>query len=207
MDAEHLNNPTIYHFFTDVQLMEMANEHLQFLGDDSIDAYYQEITRRQIDLSSPLMLKERAELHNNIETLNKDHAHFLFQSLEKNTPLSTLTEQFRNRGIDAWSTYELLCQSPAFIEKKLTDCKEKSLNGALMFSACLALKLLPLSATKHLALIILTYTIASFGALKWLDAQFRIRRYQKMLRHLASTLHQAQGIAFPTGENEIIGRQ
>jgi hypothetical protein len=205
MDAAHQHNLNIYHLFTDVQLIEMANENLPLLSEDSVEAYYQEVFSRQIELSTVLTLKEKAELHNNIETLNKDHAQFLFQSLEKNMPISTITEQFRNRGIDAWSINALLRQSPDFIEKKLTDCKEKSLNGALMFSACLALKLLPLSTTKHLALIILIYTIACYGALKWLDAQFRIRRYQKMLRHLASTLHQSQGFSFPTGENDAVG--
>jgi hypothetical protein len=207
MDLAHQHHPNIYHLFTDVQLMEMANENLPLLSVESLEAYYREVADRQIELSSALTLREKAELHNNIETLNKDHAHYLFQSLEKKMPLSTITEQFRNRGIDAWSTYTLLRQSPDFIEKKLSDCKEKSLNGALMFSACLALQLLPLSATKHLALIILTYTIAGFGALKWMDAQFRIRRYQKILNHLASTLHQSQGFSFPTWENDAVGGQ
>ena len=193
-----------YQHMSNEQLFDMANEQLQWLDADAIDSYYSTVESRGLSLICSLTHMESNGGGCKPAQLSKHNMQFLLQSIEQKRPIPELTSELRSRGIDAWCGYKILKALPEFLEEKIVLEKEKALNGSMLFFSGLAFRLLPLSSSKHLALIILVYSITAFGAIKWLDAFFRFRRYRKMIQFLSSSFHQSDSFAFPIGEDDAV---
>jgi hypothetical protein len=191
-----------YGHLSNEQLYEMANEHLPLLDPEAIQSYYSITTERGLTLTCQLR-----KMDSRTEILSPDHVskhnmQFIMQSLEKRLPIHELVSELRSRGIDPWNGYKMITQLPDYLEEKKAAEKEKALNGSMLLFAGLAVRLLPLSSSKHLALIILVYSVCIFGGIKWLDALFRMKRYSKMIEFLSSALKQFDPLPFPVGEND-----
>jgi hypothetical protein len=189
----HLNNEQLY---------EMANEHLPMLDPEAVQSYYSLTAERGLVLTCVFRQMDQKAGMLSPKDVSKHNMQFIMQSLEKRMPIHELLGELRSRGIDPWSGYQLMTQFPGYLEEKKAVEKEKALNGSMLLFAGLAVRLLPLSSSKHLALIILVYSVCIFGGIKWLDALFRMRRFNVMIEFLAVALKQFDPLPFPVGEND-----
>ena len=191
-----------YGHLSNEQLFEMANEHLPLLDPEAVQSYYSLVSDRGLVLTCPLrQINQISELLSPSH-ISKHNMQFIMQSLEKRLPIHELLGELRSRGIDPWNGYHMITQLPTYLEEKKAAEKEKALNGSMLLFAGLAVRLLPLSSSKHLALIILVYSVCIFGGIKWLDALFRMRRFNIMIEYLSVALKQFDPLPFPVGEND-----
>lgn len=191
-----------YGHLSNEQLYEMANEHLPLLDQDAMKSYYAITAERGLVLACVLKQMDQNSGMLSPKDVSKHNMQFIMQSLEKRHSIHELLGELRSRGIDPWSGYKMITQLPDYLEEKKATEKEKALNGSMLLFAGLAVRLLPLSSSKHLALIILVYSVCIFGGIKWLDALFRMKRYSKMIEFLSYALKQFDPLPFPVGEND-----
>lgn len=193
-----------YQHMSDEALFEMANEQLPFLDNSAIASYYSTVEARGLMLTCEVRQMSANQAITKPEQVSKHNMQFIMQSLERRLPVPELTSELRSRGIDVWSGYGIIKAMPEYLKENISKEKEKALTGSMLLFSGLAVKLLPLSSSKHQALIILVYTITAFGGIKWLDASFRIRRYQKMIAFLNASLHKSDTLSFPIGEDDAV---
>jgi len=166
---------------TDVQLIKLANLYLNTLPESEIAAYYDEVERRQLELSESISEHQKKIDQFNFNLLPKHIIQFITESKSTQKSNSFLLNGLLERGIEENMAYIILGKMHNYFEIMSKKNEDLIFSGLPMLVAGIAINVLPISKNQHLAIIVIAYCLMVVGVVRMLHGYSNKRRYQGMM--------------------------
>ena len=179
---ELLSNYGYYTEHTDAQLIKLANQYLNTLPKSEIEAFYNEVATRQIELSESIAEHQKKIEQFNFYLLPKHIIQFITDSKSTKKNNNFILNGLLERGIDENMAYIILGKMHDYFEEMSKKNEDLIFSGLPMLVAGIAINVLPISKNQHLAIIVIAYCLMVIGIVRMLHGYSNKRRYERLLR-------------------------
>ena len=179
---ELLSNYGYYTEHTDAQLLKLANQYLNTLPESEIEAFYNEVVARQIELSESIAEHQEKVEQFNFYLLPKHIIQFITDSKSNQKSNDFILNGLLERGIDENMAYIILGKMYSYFEEMSQKNADLIFSGLPMLVAGIAINVLPISKNQHLAIIVIAYCLMVIGIVRMLHGYSNKRRYERLLR-------------------------
>jgi hypothetical protein len=179
---ELLSNYGYYTGHTDAQLIKLANQDLNMLSESEIEAFYNEVATRQLELSVSISEHKKMIEQFNFYLLPKHIIQFVTDSKSNQKSNSFILNGLIERGIEENMAYLILGKMNNYFEEMSQKNGELIFSGLPMLVAGIAINVLPISKNQHLAIIVIAYCLIVIGVVRMLHGYSNKRRYERLLR-------------------------
>ena len=175
------SNYGYYTEHTDLQLIKLANQHLNTLPESEIAAFYEEVERRQLEISESISEHKKKIDQFNFNLLPKHIIQFITdsKSIQKNN--NFILNGLLERGIEENMAYIVLGKMHVYFEEMSKKNEDLIFSGLPMLVAGIAINVLPISKNQHLAIIVIAYCLMVIGVVRMLHGYSNKRRYERMI--------------------------
>ena len=174
------SNYGYYTEHTDAQLIKLANQNLNTLPESEIVAFYDEVERRQLELSESINEHQKKIDQFNFNLLPKHIIQFITDSKSNQKSNSFLFNGLIERGIEENMAYIVLGKMPYYFEIMSKKNEDLIFSGLPILVAGIAINVLPISKNQHLAIIVIAYCLMVVGVVRMLHGYSNKRRYERM---------------------------
>jgi hypothetical protein len=176
------SNYGYYTEHTDAQLIKLANQYLNTLPESEIAAYYNEVERRQLELSESIIENQKKIDKFNFNHLPKHIIQFITDSKSNQKSNGFVLNGLIERGIEENMAYIVLGKMPYYFEIMSKKNEDLIFSGLPMLVAGIAINVLPISKNQHLAIIVIAYCLMVVGIVRMLHGYSNKRRYERLGR-------------------------
>ena len=174
------SNYGYYTEHTDTQLAKLANQYLNTLPESEIAAFYDEVERRQLELSESISEHQKKINQLNFSLLPKHIIQFITESKSNKKNNSYILNGLLERGIEENMAYVILGKMHDYFEIMSKKNEDLIFSGLPMLVAGIAINVLPISKNQHLAIIVIAYCLMVIGVARMLHGYSNKRRYERM---------------------------
>jgi hypothetical protein len=176
------SNYGYYTEHTDLQLIKLVNQHLNTLPESEIAAFYEEVERRQLEISESISEHQKKIDQFNFNLLPKHIIQFITDSKSKQKDNGFILNGLLARGIEENIAYLILGKMHVYFEEMSRKNTDLIFSGLPMLVAGIAINVLPISKNQHLAIIVIAYCLMVIGVVRMLHGYSNKRRYERMIR-------------------------
>jgi len=177
---ELLSNYGYYTEHTDAQLIKLANQYLNMLPESEIEAFYNEVATRQLELSESISEHQQKIEQFNFNLLPKHIIQFITDSKSNQKRNDFILNGLLERGIEENMAYVILGKMNNYFEEMSKKNEDLIFSGLPMLVAGIAINVLPISKNQHLAIIVIAYCLMVIGVVRMLHGYSNKRRYERM---------------------------
>ena len=178
---ELLSNYGYYTEHTDAQLIKLANQYLNTLPESELEAFYNEVATRQLELSESIAEHQQKIDQFNFYLLPKHIIQFITDSKSTKKNNNFILNGLLERGIDENMAYIILGKMNDYFEEMSKKNADLIFSGLPMLVAGIAINVLPISKNQHLAIIVIAYCLMVVGVVRMLHGYSNKRRYERMM--------------------------
>ena len=176
------SNYGYYTEHTDAQLIKLANQYLNTLPESEIASYYDEVERRQLELSESISGHQKKIDQFNFNLLPKHIIQFITESKSNQKSNDFILNGLIERGIEENMAYLILGKMHNYFEVMSQKNADLIFSGLPMLVAGIAINVLPISKNQHLAIIVIAYCLMVVGIIRMLHGYSNKRRYDRLVR-------------------------